>query len=439
MKRLLIAFAFTVFAVGFQPFIANAQELAGQWRGVATRQGADLPIEFGFEKSATEIKGFVTIRTLGGLNIPLKNISFESSNLRFDLPTDAGTFQFNGTIRGGSLTGSWNVFGFDSQVATKRAVAEPPPYTQEETTCRNGDVTLSGTLFVPKSRQKRHPALVFLHGSGAVTRDGSRFLADHFARRGVATLIFDKRGSGSSTGNWRDADFSDLAQDALACVQLLKSRKDINSKKIGLIGASQAGWVAPLATSISRDVAFLMMISAPTVTVAREGWWDAEFRLRERGFTPSEIEQALSLLRMNDDVTRTGRGLAELQTALERAKNERWFAPLDFRTPSAIDSPGRRWYRRVIDFNPVPVLEKLSVPSLWIYGEKDDSVPAAESAAILEKLKMRGKDMTIKTFPKANHALFVIPEKNEPFRWIGFAPDYIETMSDWLSRRVNIK
>jgi pimeloyl-ACP methyl ester carboxylesterase len=437
MKRFLIIFTFTLFAVGFQPFIANAQNLARQWRGVATRQGADLPIEFSFEKSASETKGFVTIRTLGGLNIPLKNISLESSNLRFDLPTDAGTFQFKGTIRGDSLTGSWNLFGFDSQITMKRAVAESPPYTQEETTCRNGDVTLSGTLFVPKSRQKRHPALVFLHGSGAVTRDGSRFLADHFARIGVATLIFDKRGSGASTGNWLDADFNDLAQDALAWVRLLKRRKDISSKKIGLIGASQAGWVAPLAASMSRDVAFLIMISAPTVTVAREGWWDTEFRFRARGFSSSEIERALTLLRMNDDVTRTGRGLAELEAALERAKNERWFATLDF-GPSATDSPGRRWYRRVIDFNPVPFLEKLSVPSLWIYGERDESVPAAESAAILEKLKRRGKDIAIKTFPKANHTLFVLPEEHEAFRWIGFAPNYIETMTNWLLQRMNV-
>jgi pimeloyl-ACP methyl ester carboxylesterase len=439
MKRLLAIFALSLFVFGFQPLIAKAQELVGQWRGVASRQGADLPLEFAFEKSATEIKGFVTIRTLGGLNIPLKNISFESSNLRFDLPTDAGTFQFNGTVRGDSLTGFWNLFGFESQVTVKRSVAESLSYTQEETTCRNGEIALSGTLFVPKSRQKRHPALVFLHGSGTVTRDGNRFLADHFARRGVATLIFDKRGSGSSTGNWLDADFNDLAHDALACVQLLKSRKDINSKKIGLIGASQAGWVGPLAASMSRDVAFLIIISGPTVTVDREGWWDAEFRLRSRGFTASEIEQALALLRMNDDVTRTGRGLAELEAAIERAKNERWFATLDLREPSAIDSPSRRWYQRLIDFNPVPFLEKISIPSLWIYGERDESIPSAESAAILEKLKRRGKDIAIKTFPKANHTLFVMPEENQPFRWIGFAPDYIETMTDWLLRHVNVK
>ncbi len=181
----------------------------------------------------------------------MKNVSFASPDFRFELPTDAGVFKFNGTVRGDSLTGSWNLFGFESQVSLKRGIDEPTPYKQEQVNCRNGDVTLAGTLFIP-STKKRHPAVLFLHGSGTATRDGNRFLADHFARQGVATLIFDKRGSGSSTGNWREADFNDLAKDVLACVQVLKSRKDIDTKKIGLVGASQAGWVAPLAASMSR-------------------------------------------------------------------------------------------------------------------------------------------------------------------------------------------
>ena len=188
-----------------------------------------------------------------------------------------------------------------------------------------------------------------------------------------------------------------MAQDALACVQVVKGRDDINPRMIGLIGASQAGWIGPLAASLSRDVAFLIMISGATVTVAREGWWDREYRLREGGFTESEIEQALSLLRMNDEVTRTGQGLAELEAAVEQAREERWFAVFDFKTPP-LDSPFRRFYRRIIDFDPRSVLETISVPSLWLYGARDETMPALESAAILERLRVRGKDITSEYF-----------------------------------------
>ena len=203
-------------------------------------------------------------------------------------------------------------------------------------------------------------------------------------------------------------------------------------------GGSQAGWIGPLAASLSQDVAFLIMISGPTVTVAREGWWDREFRLRERGFAESEIEQALSLLRMNNEVTRTGQGLAELEAAVEQAREERWFAAFDFETPR-LDSPFRRFYRRIIDFDPGPVLERLSVPSLWLYGARDETMPALESAAILERLRVRGKDITVRVFPTADHALFEMPQQGQPCRWPALVPGYIDTMTDWVQHRVNAR
>ncbi len=438
-KILLKQFAFIILFSCLSASVASAQkDIAGYWKGVAARQNAELPLEIEFRADETGVKGLITVRSLGGLEIPLKTVSYQSPNLKFELQTDAGNVVFNGLLNKNFLTGSWNLFGFESQISLKRATVKPKPYTQEEIRCQNGDVTLAGTLLLPKTK-KRHPALVFLHGSGATKRDVNRFLADNFARKGIAALIFDKRGTGSSTGDWRRSDFNDLARDAAACVEVLKTRKDINSKQIGLIGASQSGWVAPLAASISPDVAFMINISGTFVPVAREGWWDAEFRLREKGFSESEIEKAIVLLKQDNEVTRTGKGLAELEAAVERAKSEPWFSLLDFEVPLPVNHPSRLWYRRVIDFDPLPVFQKLSVPSLWIYGGRDQTVPAMESAANLEKLKAQGKDITIKIFPTANHQMFVIPDANQSFRWFGYAPAYLETIEEWLLKRVNIK
>jgi dienelactone hydrolase len=91
----------------------------------------------------------------------------------------------------------------------------------------------------------------------------------------------------------------------------------------------------------------------------------------------------------------------------------------------------------VIDFDPVPILQNVFVPSLWIYGGRDQSVPAMESVAILERLKAHGKDLTIRVFPTADHTLFVKSKEGEPFRWPGFAPGYLDAMTDWVLRRVN--
>ena len=436
MRRVGTVFVFVLVVSGFQSRPITAQQaVIGHWTGVASREGVYLPIEFSFADDGTGTKGSITIPTMGALNFPLNRVSFEAPRLSFELRPDSDAFNFEGTLSDNSLTGSWDLFGFESQVSMQRTVAARTPYVEEGVSCRNQDVTLSGTLLVPAS-QGPHPVLIFLHGSGAAVRQSNNFLADHFARRGIASLIFDKRGSGASTGDWREANFNDLAQDVLACVQVVKDRGDIDPRMIGLIGGSQAGWIGPLAASLSQDVAFLIMISGPTVTVAREGWWDREFRLREHGFTESEIEQAVLLLKMNDEVTRTGQGLAKLEAEIDRVRGERWFAAFGFEAPPPIDAPFRQFYRRIIDFNPGPILDRTTVPSLWIYGGRDESMPAQESAKILAELKMRGKDISVITFPEADHALFVKSHQDQPFRWPSRVPGYLDAMTDWVQRQV---
>ena len=405
---------------------------AGYWTGHASFQGADLPLELRFESTPSGLTGFFSAPTLRAHQYPLRNTVFDGSRLTFDLVGDAGAFPFRGTLVGSdSLIGNWNLFGANASVALRRTDTPSLPYAVESVTCRNGNVFLQGTLFLPRG-SGAYPAAVFVHGSGGETRDANNFVADQLARAGVAALAFDKRGAGASTGDWREADFDDLAKDVLACVQALKARKDIMGSKIGLVGASQAGWIAPLAASLSSDVAFMALTSGPTVPVWREGWWDTEFRLRERGFGRTEIEQAGVILRMNDEVTRSGRGFEELQGRLDRARQEPWFASLGFQQAPPADAPFRRFYRRMIDFDPQPMLQRISVPSLWLFGDRDAEMPAEESAAILERLRAQGKDVTVKIFPGADHALFIAPTAGQPFRWPRLFPGYVETLTDWV-------
>jgi dipeptidyl aminopeptidase/acylaminoacyl peptidase len=106
------------------------------------------------------------------------------------------------------------------------------PIRQEEVTFKNGDVTLAGTLVIPPSKGK-HPAIVFTHGSGPQLREVMWGLGYLYAARGFVVLSYDKRGVGKSTGNWREASFEDLADDAVAAAKFLQSRKDIDPKQIG--------------------------------------------------------------------------------------------------------------------------------------------------------------------------------------------------------------
>jgi uncharacterized protein len=118
----------------------------------------------------------------------------------------------------------------------KRSPREEAPYTTEDVRFANGAATLAGSLDIAKGPGP-FPAVIFLHGAGPEIRWGaSRFFADYFARRGIAALIYDKRGTGQSTGDWRTADFNDLAGDTLSAVRLLKNHARIDPKKIGIYG-----------------------------------------------------------------------------------------------------------------------------------------------------------------------------------------------------------
>ncbi|MGH9908127.1 MAG: alpha/beta hydrolase, partial [Pyrinomonadaceae bacterium] len=122
------------------------------------------------------------------------------------------------------------------------AFATRIPIRQEEVTFKNGDVTLAGTLVVPESKAKRRRAIVFTHGGGPAVREvyWGGYL---FAGRGFVVLSYDKRGVGKSTGNWRQASFEDLADDAVAAAKFLQARTDIDRKATGFWGLSQGGWI----------------------------------------------------------------------------------------------------------------------------------------------------------------------------------------------------
>ena len=159
----------------------------------------------------------------------------------------------------------------------------------------NDDVTLSGTLVLPQTAGP-HPAVVFIHGSGKNTREHLRFFADRFASRGIAGLVYDKRGVGDSTGEFPDdliSSFGDLAGDAIAGQSLLSERPDIDSARIGFWGFSQGGWLAPLAATRSDKTAFVICVGGPGVDGESQMQFAIPNLMRADGFTEEEIAETL--------------------------------------------------------------------------------------------------------------------------------------------------
>ena len=308
-------------------------------------------------------------------------------------------------------------------------------YHEEEVRFRNGDVTLSGTLFIPSGKGP-HPAVVFVHGDGPDTREGYRFFADLFARQGIAALIYDKRGVGASTGDWRQSRFGDLAVDALAGVQLLRSRNNINPRQIGLWGGSQGGWIAPLAASRSKDVAFLIIKSGPAVSPAQLAMYKSITRVRNAGFSPEVIQQVTALMNLQFDILRTGKGWEKLEAEVQKVRNESWYRHVAVMRHSTWDSTWMN-YGEDIDFDPVPIFEDLNIPVLSLLGELDVETPVRETVVTLERIKKeKNKDFTVIIFSAADHQIELPRQvKNRP----RYAPGYLDTMVNWTLERVSVR
>src|SRR5262249_38753915 len=150
---------------------------------------------------------------------------------------------------------------------TRVASPGPPPYATHDVSFTNGNARLAGTVFVPRAAGDRHPGVVLLQGSSANGRDDYSFFADHFARAGFAVLAFDKRGFGTSAGNYGAATYDDLAGDAAAAVERLRREPGVDSLRVGAWGLSQGGLLAPLVAARVPSLRFLVAVSAPGAPV----------------------------------------------------------------------------------------------------------------------------------------------------------------------------
>jgi len=308
----------------------------------------------------------------------------------------------------------------------------------EEVKFQNADVTLSGTLTLPASRRP-HPALVIIHAAGLEKRVDYRDYAEGFARNGVAVLAYDMRGVGASTGNPLLPTFEDLAGDALAGVQFLKSRSDINPKQIGLWSLSRGGLTAPLVAARSGEVAFMVLVSPVVVTPFENEVRSLESRLRDARFSPSEVGEAVALYKRGIEVARTGEGYEAFSASFQGARNEKWFSYLPITQLPPKEHFSWQNLRRVMSYDPAPVWEKIACPVLAIFGGMDTAISVEENKARLRAALKRGKNRnyTIKVFPKANH-LLQLAETDAAGKSLdkGLITGYFETMITWVRKHV---
>lgn len=301
----------------------------------------------------------------------------------------------------------------------------------EDLVWSNGDVRLGGTLYLPEGKGP-HPAFIYLHGSGPDTRKGLTYqrYARQFADNGVAMLLYDKRGTGESTGDWMQSDYSDLANDAVAGIELLVKRDDIDKNAIGIVGGSEGGWTGPLAATRSSQVSLLILISAPPMSPYEQGLYEYSVELRNEKLPEDQIAEVIALARLREQVRQSDTGWEELDRAIEAARVRPWYeaAGSPERPEKNPANPRTQWYRRIMHYDPMPVLHTLRVPTLLLYGADDPLVDAKRSAEIMQSLRdNEGKDFTIHVYPGCGHNLTTNGFK--------FPDDHWDRIFDWITAK----
>lgn len=337
---------------------------------------------------------------------------------------------------------------------------EPVPYTVEDVTFENGDVTLAGTLTMPPT-DGPHPVIVLVSGSGPQNRDESlgggiaikpfRLLADALTREGMAVLRYDDRGVGESTGTFSTAVLPDFASDAEAAVDYLLTREDIHPDQIGLLGHSEGGLVAAMLGARSEDLDFIISLAGPGVN-GRDVLRVQNRRLMEaEGATQEEIESQLAfveeLFTVVDDPeaieTLTYERALEQIEALSEAQRES-LGDIDLeeyaRTVAAQTAQqySAGWFESFLDYDPGEDWAQTTVPVLAIFGGKDVQVDAEQNAPVMQAIN---DDFEVVVLPDANH-LFQQADTGAFTEYAmlpaEFTPDLLPTIINWLREQVGI-
>lgn len=304
----------------------------------------------------------------------------------------------------------------------------------EQVTFHSGAIQLRGTLVKPDAPGPR-AAVIILHAAGGGTRAYPFYqhLQEQLPARGVAVLTFDRRGSGASGGDFTTADFDDLAADGAAAFRCLRRRTDIDPTRIGLYGISQGGWIAPLVAVKEPDAAFLVIVSGCALPPAAQMDYAARYTLREAGFSAAVQEQALALRRQTNEYFRGAVDREALTAALRQFENEPWFAAA-YLDPSAAlpaDPRASKWYYEM-DYDPLPVWQQVSQPTLFLFGDRDRWVPVAASRATYRQATAHMSDVDFVTLAEIDHLMGERDRQDES----RVSERYFEILWAWLEARL---
>jgi pimeloyl-ACP methyl ester carboxylesterase len=303
-----------------------------------------------------------------------------------------------------------------------------------------GGIKLAGRLVLPKD-DNPVPIVVLVHGAERESARESYSLQRLLPAENVGAFVYDKRGTGGSTGKYTQ-DFDTLADDAVAAMREAKRIAGARCARIGYQGGSQGGWVAPLA-AVRAPVDFVIASFGLAVSVIDEDQEEVALEMRLKGHTQEEISKALEVASAAEAVFESNftKGFERFDSVRAKYRNEPWYKDLHGNythfilpyTAAEIREKGKDFiFGTPFRYDPMPTLRAVEAPQLWILGEDDLEAPSAETSRRIKMLIAEGKPITLALFPHAEHGMteYEVASNGERVS-TRYAPGYFAMMRDF--------
>ncbi|HLP10714.1 MAG TPA: alpha/beta fold hydrolase [Flavobacteriales bacterium] len=449
--------------------VLKSQDITGDWYGALNVMGTQLRLTLHVSKTDDGYKSTMDSPDQKANGIPVDKTTFENPTFKFEIP--AGKISYTGTLEGEKITGTFTQSGQafplnlgreEIKEKTSSRPQEPKPpfnYYSEDVMFKNRKAMadLHGTLTLPK-KDGKFPVVIMISGSGPQNRDEEILghkpfwvIADHLAKNGIGVLRVDDRGTAKSTGDFSKATTADFANDVKEAVDYLKTRLDVDKKKIGLMGHSEGGLIAPMVAANSTDIKFIVLLAGPGVRGGEILLAQQELIGRVNGTSEKDLAEQRKLnAGVFDIIYRTGNAEDAkkkldkyLRTYYKTMPKENLPAEMteDVFVNETIETVTDEWMYYFIKYDPTATLQKVKCAVLAVNGSKDLQVPAKQNLdAIKTNLSKGGNTRTtFIEFPGLNH-LFQECTTGSPAEYGSIeqtiSPTVLDEVTQWILKQV---
>lgn len=427
--------------------------IIGSWNGTLKISGQELPLVFHIKMKEGKLNASMDSPLQNAFNIPVDSVSFQDGKLNikinllqlnYDGVLDSSNSKIKGTFNQGPISAPMELNKKEQKEGSidpsKRPQDPIPPfnYDIEEVTFQNEDISLSGTLTLPKGNGP-FSAIVLVNGSGPQNRDSEIFnhrpfhvLADYFTKKGYAVLRYDDREVGKSTGKFLGSTTYDFAEDALEAVNFLANHPKIDKNKIGVMGHSEGGMIAPIVANKAENLQFIVLLAGPGIPIPQLLNLQNQAVLKSSGATEEMIALNNSLVNGGIEILQSHNGSQEelikkMDDLFHKINpNLPQNTPLKEKFFAQMLDP---WMQSFVTFPVQENLKKVNCPILAVNGSKDLQVTPENLYAIKDLLKDK---VTVKEFPDLNH-LFQTSETGNPNEYFQIQETFNEEVMDFIA------